>query len=326
MTIPFRQLMPGVLCCLTVAAAAQFLSDHYAAPQMLFALLLGLAFHFLSEDEAAKPGVEFASKTLLKTGVALLGFRITFDQISDLGLSTIGLVAGAVAATIMLGIGLSYLLGRRARFGVLTGGAVAICGASAALAIASILPKSETRERDTIFTVVAVTTLSTIAMVVYPIIASLVGFDDQTTGIFLGATIHDVAQVVGAGYSVSGEAGDVATVIKLFRVSLLVPVILLFTFAFASKEGGPVLSLFPPFIFGFCAAVTLNSFQVLPDVALELLVSLSRWLLVAGIVGIGIKTSFKSLMGVGTRAIAIISIETIFIALLVMGSLMFLAG
>lgn len=309
-----KGLLPGILCCVTIATAAQFLSDHYVAPQMLFALLLGLAFHFLSEGETCIAGIEFSSKSLLKTGVALLGFRITFENIFQLGTANILLVVSAVVATILAGIVLSYLLGRRFRFGILTGGAVAICGASAALAISSILPKNPTRERDTIFTVVAVTTLSTVAMVLYPVIGSLLGYDDRTMGIFLGATIHDVAQVVGASYSISESSGHTATIIKLFRVTLLVPVVLLFTVMFAEKGRGMSFSIVPLFIFGFCAALIINSLQILPDATTEFLTDVSRWLLVTGIVAIGIKTSFKSLASVGLTSIILISAETLFIA------------
>lgn len=316
-----KSFLPGLLCCVTIAAAAQFLSDHYGGPQMLFALLLGLAFHFLADDKACIQGLDFASSKILKIGVALLGFRITFTQISELGMSVIALVIGAVIATIFFGIVLSYILGRRARFGILTGGAVAICGASAALAIASILPKNPTRERDAIFTVVAVTTLSTTAMVLYPIIASMLGYTDKQAGIFLGATIHDVAQVVGAGYSISVESGDTATVVKLFRVALLVPIIFVFTILFAEKGEGFSISIVPFFIIGFSGAVIINSTGILPELIVTYLSELSKWFLVSGIVAIGIKTSLRSITEVGFVAIAIISLETLFVAGLVMGAI-----
>ena len=97
---------------------------------------------------------------------------------------------------------------------------------SAALATASVLPRYKEREADTAFVAIAVNILATIAMVAYPAVCDLLGFDQCTTGIFLGAAIHDVAQVVGAGYAVSDAAGNVATIVKLFRVFLLLPVVL----------------------------------------------------------------------------------------------------
>ena len=316
-----QMLFPGVISCVTIAAAAQFLSNHYGAPQMLFALLLGLAFHFLTESESSTPGIEFASSTLLRTGVALLGFRITFADVTSLGGFNVGLVVSGVLATILAGVLFSFLFGRRVRFGLLTGGSVAICGASAALAISTIFPKSAQRERDTIFTVIVVTTFSTIAMVVYPIITDWLKLDDQSAGLFLGATIHDVAQVVGAGYSVSPEAGDTATLFKLIRVAMLVPVVLLLSFAFREKETQVGWSIVPLFIVGFCAAVVINSLGLLPEWLHTFLVDTSRWCLVAGIVAIGIKARLQSIFTIGYTATLVVLLETGFIALWVLGGL-----
>jgi len=292
-------LFPGILVCVTIATAAQFLSEHYGAPQMLFALLLGLAFHFLSEDGNCVPGVDFAASTVLKAGIALLGFRITFAEIGELDPRVVLLIGLGIVATILAGIGLSYMFGRRMRFGLLTGCAVSICGASAALAISAVLPSSETKERDTLFTVVAVTTFSTIAMIVYPILAAALGLSDEVAGIFMGATIHDVAQVVGAGYSISAEAGDIATVFKLFRVAMLVPVVLVFLFLFRNENEGGRLPVFPLFVIGFCVSVLLNSLNFLPNALVEQIVVLSRWCLVTGIVALGVKTSLKMLGTIG---------------------------
>ncbi len=312
---------PGLLVCVTIATAAQFLSEHYSAPQMLFALLLGLSFHFLSEDPKTVPGVDIAASTIMKTGIALLGFRITFNELGELDPRIVVAIGLGIVATILAGIGLSYLLGRRVRFGVLTGVAVSICGASAALAISSVLPASDTKERDTLFTVVTVTTFSTIAMIVYPILASAMGMTHDVAGIFMGATIHDVAQVVGAGYSISAEAGDAATVFKLFRVALLMPVVLVFMLLFKSRSSGGSLPAFPLFIVGFCTCVLLNSFNVLPATLVEQLVVISRWFLVIGIVALGIKTSLKMLGSIGYTALVLILAETVFIALWMLAAL-----
>lgn len=304
-------LIPGVLICIIVATAARFLSDHYAAPTMLFALLLGLSLHFLVDDEKVAPGIKFAAADLLKLGVALLGLRITLTDIGDLGAETIGLVIGGVIFTISIGIAVSLLFGRNIKFGVLSGGAVGICGASAALAISAVLPASETRERDTAFIVVAVTTLSTIAMILYPILGQGLGLDDQHIGVLLGLTIHDVAQVVGAGFSVSEEAGNTATLIKLFRVSLLVPVIIMISFAFRNQSGQGRRSGVPWFVYGFAIAIVINSLGVLPEPIRAMLAAISTWLLVIGIVGIGIRTSLKSLSNVGGAALFIVCLETV---------------
>jgi uncharacterized integral membrane protein (TIGR00698 family) len=324
----FRSLGPGLVIAGLVALAASWLAEHYASPVMLFALLLGIAVNFLSQDPRCQPGLEFASRDVLRVGVALLGARITFAQVQSLGSSAMLLTAAAVLLTILCGIVLARSAGLSRQFGVLTGGSVAICGASAALAIASVLPRTPERERDTIMTVVAVTTLSTIAMVVYPLIVAAVGFDPHTAGIFLGATIHDVAQVVGAGYSVSNEAGDTATIVKLFRVALLLPVVLVISFllqrsgAAAADEQRP--PLLPLFLAGFAALVVVNSLGGLPSGVAAVMQEASRWCLVLAIAALGTRTSLGDLARVGWRPVAIIVGETVFVGLLVLAGLLIL--
>ena len=116
---------------------------------------------------------------------------------------------------------------------------MAICGASAALAISSVLPKSENHERDTVFTVIGVTALSTIAMIIYPLIIALFHLDHAAIGVFLGGTIHDVAPLVGAGFSVSDETGNVATFTKLLRVAMLLPVVVTLSFHLLTRTTPP---------------------------------------------------------------------------------------
>lgn len=321
-----RTLAPGVAIAGLVALSASWLSDHYGAPVMLFALLLGMAVNFVSQDPRCRPGVDFSARSILRLGVALLGARITLDQIQGLGLPVLILAMIAVAVTILLGWRLARLFGLGADFGVLTGGAVAICGASAALAIASVLPRTPARERDTILTVVGVTTLSTIAMVTYPILATALDLDPGRAGIFLGATIHDVAQVVGAGYSLSKPTGDTATIVKLFRVALLLPSVLAISLAFRSAKAGETAQGRPPlvplFLVGFVLLVLVNSAHVVPDRAMEVLSGTSRWCLIVAISALGTKTSLGELAYVGWRPVVLIVAETLAVMVLVLAALL----
>lgn len=321
-----RGLLPGLVPVALVALSASWLSEHYGAPVMLFALLLGMAINFLSTDERCRAGIDFASRTVLRAGVALLGMRITFEQIGSLGLGTFALTVTAVIATIAVG----WLLSRAARldaeFGYLTGGSVAICGASAALAIAAILPQGPAQQRATIVTVVGVTALSTVAMILYPLVAQLAGLDTHATGVFLGATIHDVAQVVGAGYSVSDHAGDTATVVKLLRVALLLPVVVVLALLVRRQgiatDGATRPPLLPAFLVAFAALVAINSWGVLPAVVTEALQGAARWCLVLAISALGMKTLLGDLMRVGWKPIAVIVGETLFVAVLVLVALL----
>lgn len=308
-----RSTYRGVMLALAVAAAARFFSDHYGAPAMLFALLFGIAFNFLSTDDRCAPGIEFASKTLLRAGVALLGFRLSLSEIASLGAGSLFAVAGLLVLTIAFGILVAPLLGRHWRFGLLTGGAVAICGASAALAISAVLPRREGLEKDTLFTVMAVTTLSTVAMVTYPILTRLLGFGDAETGFVIGATIHDVAQVVGAGYSVSEIAGNLATLVKLERVALL-PIVLLAITLFSGKGERKGVGL-PAFLVGFVACVLINSSGLTPPVVQTSAATLSQWLLTIAIAGLGIRTSLKVMLDLGPRHLILVVAETLFLLL-----------
>ncbi|HEX3138605.1 MAG TPA: putative sulfate exporter family transporter, partial [Rhizobacter sp.] len=262
-----RELFPGVLACAVVAAAATFLSQHYKAPVLLFALLLGMAMNFLSSDGPCAAGIEFTARQVLRVGVALLGLRITAGQVAELGWHPALLVVGTVALTIGVSMLVARAMGFNTLFGLLSGGATAICGASAALALAAALPAHPQKERATLFTVVGVSALSTLAMIAYPMLAQALGLDPRLAGIFLGATIHDVAQVVGAGYSMSHETGDVATLVKLMRVAMLLPVIMLavtITRARGAGEGGKRPPLLPWFAVAFAALIALNSTGWLP--------------------------------------------------------------
>lgn len=322
---PVTRLAPGVAVCATVALAAQFLSDHYGAPAMLMALLIGIAFHFMAEEGRAVPGIAFTSRTVLRLGVALLGVRMSAELLVGIGPATIGLIVAAVAATILFGLAGAKLLGRGWRLALLTGGSVAICGASAAMAIAAVLPRNEHSERNLIFTVIGVTVLSTIAMIAYPIVVAAFGMDDRAAGIFIGATIHDVAQVVGAGFSISEEAGETATLVKLVRVTLLAPVVLIFSLALRNvalvEPGAKRPPLVPGFVLGFIALAAINSTGLVPAALAALLVDLSRWALLFGIAAVGMKTSMKSIKDVGSTAILLIVAETVFIALFVIGGM-----
>lgn len=319
-----RAALPGLSACFVVAMAARFLSDHYSAPVMLFALLLGIAFHFLAEDGACQKGIAVASTTILRIGVALLGIRISVEDIVRLGVSSVIVVAIGSSLTVLFGIALARAMKLRG-LGVLTGGAVAICGASAALAISAVLPRNPLSERNTIFTVIAVTTMSTMTMVLYPIIASFLGLSESETGLFLGATIHDVAQVVGAGYSVSVNSGDIATFTKLLRVALLVPLVfcLSLTVRSGSEEKRRVPRL-PGFLVGFAVLVGLNSLGLFPETVVSTASQISAWCLVIAIAALGMKTSFKELAQIGVRPIALVVTETAFIALLCLGILWWL--
>ncbi len=327
-------LVPGSALAGVVALAATFVSQLHGGPQLLYALFFGIAFHYLSQEPRTKPGIEFCSRFVLRLGVGLLGARITVAQIVALGWPTALTVMAAVACTIGLGLWLGPRLGLSRHQGLLSGGSVAICGASAALAISAVLPREKDGDRFTLLVVVTVTALSTAAMVLYPLIARLLHLSPALAGLFLGGTIHDVAQVVGAGYTLGPETGDAATIVKLFRVALLAVVVVLVsasvrrahaTRAADDPAHAPARQpLMPWFLVLFIAMVALNSAGVFGADVQGALGHVARGCLVVAIAALGMKTSFMQLARAGWKPFVLILAETLFLALLVLGVIVFL--
>jgi len=314
---------PGLLLSVVIAIASAFIADHRGGPTLLYALLLGMALNPVAMEGAAKPGVDFAAGRILRFGVALLGARITVDQISALGWYNGTLIVAGVAVTIAFGAVLARMLGLSRRIGILTGGATAICGASAAIAIAAVLPQDEKSERELIFTIAGITALSTIAMILYPVIVGVFGLDAHQAGIFLGGTIHDVAQVVGAGYSISPEVGDYAVLTKLLRVALLMPVVMIVSLLVRHRLQGtqrrndPVL---PLFLVAFVGFVIVGSLGWIPKPVSAALSEISRACLVIAIAAVGLKTSLLEMKKVGARAIVLLGAEAALLAALVLAA------
>ena len=314
------RVAPGLFLSAVIALAVSFISTRLGGPAMLYALLFGMAFNFLAEDARLMPGIRFASRVVLRAGVALLGIRITTTDVLDLGWPVISLVAAAVAITILAGWAIGRLCGLGNSHALLSAGAVSICGAAATLAIASVLPPHEHHERNTILTVATVTALSTVAMVVYPVFVSYAGFDNQTSGVFLGATIHDVAQVVGAGYIVSDESGATSTLVKLMRVACLVPVVLAISLFVARRRSlsGVREPLLPWFLVAFVVLVAVNSAGLVPAGIGSILGSVAGWCLLTAVAALGVRTSLKVLVDVGPAPVAAMVLQTLFLAAFVL--------
>ena len=314
----FARRWSGLLLCIVVAVASGFIADHRGGPTLLYALLLGMALNPVAVEGLAKPGVDFAARRILRFGVALLGARITVDQLGGLGWYNGGLIVAGVVATIFFGWACARMLGLSRRIGVLTGGATAICGASAAIAIATVLPRDEKSERELIFTVAGVTVFSTLAMILYPVIVSAFGLGPSQSGIFLGGTIHDVAQVVGAGYSISPEVGDYAVLTKMLRVMLLLPVVVAISLVVRHrvKTGGGDRKdpLLPGFLLAFVGFVIVGSLGWIPKPVGAALNEVSRACLVVAIAAVGLKTSLLDVRKVGARAIVLLAAESSFLA------------
>lgn len=323
-------LAPGLMLAAIIAMAAHFIAGQYGGPPILFALLLGTSLSFLSEDARVAAGLDFAAKVVLGIGVMLLGARVTATDAAGLGWSTAAMVVSSVGCTILAGWGIGRLCGLRNDHAILSAASVAICGTAATLAVAAALPRSERREASALVTAIGVTALGTIAMVVYPPLARLLGLDDVRSGIFIGATIHNVAQVVGAGLMLSDTAAETATIVKLLRVALLVPVVVLISLLF--REPSPVAErrrpLIPWFLTGFVVLSLINSVGVMPDSVVAAMGATSSACIIAAVAALGVITSGRDLFSVGWRPLAAMAAQTAFLALfmalwLIMGTTFF---
>jgi uncharacterized integral membrane protein (TIGR00698 family) len=326
------EVWPGALTALTIGTAAVFVASRYGGPALVFALLLGMAFNFLRDQARTKPGIEFTAARVLRLGVALLGVRIGAEQMLQIGWLPVVLILAMVPVTILFGSWVARRLGQSEQMGFLTGGAVAICGASAAMAISSLLPASAQRERDTVFTVVGVTTLSTVCMVIYPAILSLFELSDVQSGYIIGASVHDVAQVVGAGYVISDPAGDIATLTKLIRVAMLIPVTLALAFLFSRRAAhsdgagpGRARVKLPGFLIGFVALALATNLRLIPEVVAQTAESGSKWCLIVAIAALGMKTDLRELIELGWKPVLLMVAETAFMVTIV-AAIVLIAG
>lgn len=315
-----RRLGPGLALAALVAMSAQFVAEHSQAPAMLMALLFGMVISFVYEtDPQVHAGVEFTAKSILKFGIVLLGARMSAQVVFALGWHSVCLVVFALLATIAFGLIVARALGLSRTFAILTAGAVSICGASAALAISAVLPKRSESEKQLFVTIVGVTALSTVAMIIYPALLAHFDASESLSGRIIGATIHDVAQVVGAGFSISDSAGDTATLVKLVRVTMLAPFVLILGLLMRRQsvqraDNAARPPIVPVFVIGFILLAVLNSIGWIPAWLTGPIDLISKSALLMAIAAVGIKSNLREITSIGYAPIALLVLETIFIA------------
>ena len=299
-------LFPGLALCGVAAAAAAWLSDHYGFPIILLGLLVGLALNFISADPRTHPGLDFASRSCLRWGIVVLGVQVTFAQIGALGAAPFAALAVVMIVTFFAGMLGARISGQSPFAGMLAGGATAICGASAALALYGVIGKDRLSQAQFALSLVGISLASAMAMTVYPALAAQLALSDAQAGFLIGASIHDVAQAIGGGYAFSDAAGSQATIVKLTRVALLAPVVALVSLAIGRSggEGEPMwkrLAL-PWFILAFLGVVTLNSMVSLPEPVTKACLTGSKALLLLAVTATAMRSRMDLLLQMGWRA------------------------
>lgn len=298
---------PGLAICATAAAAAAWLSDHYDFPIILLGLLIGLSLSFLSHEPRMHRGLDLASRSCLRAGIALLGLQITFAQIGSLGVAPFAALAAVMALTGLAAVVCARYSGQSRYAGVLAGGATAICGASAALALYGIIGKDRLSQAQFALTLVGISLASAFAMSVYPAFASEMHLTHKQAGFLIGASVHDVAQAIGGGYAFSNAAGGYATIVKLSRVALLAPIVGIASLWLQSGEVGKSAAWWrrlalPWFIIAFLAVVALNSAIAVPTVISEVALKGSKLLLLLAVTATAIRSRMDLLVELGWRA------------------------
>ncbi|PKP86884.1 MAG: putative sulfate exporter family transporter [Alphaproteobacteria bacterium HGW-Alphaproteobacteria-17] len=311
----WRDFLPGVLVTGIAALAAAWLADHYAAPIVLMGLLIGLAMSFLSQDRRTHAGLDLMSQTALRIGIVLVGARITADQLAELGPLPFALLVLIMLAVIVVTVATARWFAQDRHAALLAGGATAICGASAALALWSLIGDKRVDQARFTLTLVGITVASAFAMTLYPVLAAELDLTDAQAGFLIGASIHDVAQAIGGGFSFSPPAGEVATIVKLTRVALLAPMLMLVALWLGRRgegDGARRIPLrLPWFIVGFLGIAALNSLVIIPRPLQDGAATSAQALLLLAIVATAMKARLHLLLDQGWRSFAPIIVATL---------------
>jgi len=314
---PLSRFIPGVAICAIAGAAAAWLSQNYSVPIILAGLLIGLALNFAASDPRTHEGLDWVSRHGLRAGIVLLGVQVTVMQVLAMGAVPFMGLALVMMSALIAALAAARLTGQSAAVGILGGGSTAICGASAALALYGVIGRERIDQSLFTLTLVILAAASAIALVTYPPLTRMLGFTDAQAGFLVGASIHDVAQAIGAGFAVSDAAGAQATVVKLTRVALLAPSVTLAALWIARAQplpeetGKARVPLLPGFILAFLVLVIVNSVVTLPANLAGHALTASKALLLLAVTATAMRTRTDLLLGLGWRSVMPVLAATI---------------
>ena len=316
---PVRSLTPGLVASLAGVAAAMLLHQLVGSVGVLtWAVALGaLAANLKLLPASVDPGLKVAVKKLLRAGVVLLGFSVSLGAVASLGIPVIALVVGTLVATLLgtLALGLKTGLGRPQS--LLLGTGFAICGASA---IAAVQHNADADGDDVATAVAMVTIFGTVAMVAVPLLQAPLDLDSRQLGIWAGASVHEVGQVIAAAGPAGQTAVAIAITVKLTRVLLLAPVVAAISISRVPHDTTAVDTgvrrppLVPVFVLGFLACVLVRSAGVLPDVALTVIGHGQTIALGAALFGLGTAVRVRELAGSARPALVVGAVSTVIVA------------
>lgn len=311
------RLFPGVALAAVAAAVSLVTGRFTGVSALVVAIVLGAAARNLRVLPAwAGPGTGWTAKRVLRAGVVLLGLQLSVPAVLDLGVGGLTVVLVTVPVTFAATLLIGRLLRVPSTMTLLVATGFAICGAAAVAAMSAVADPDGEREEDTATAIALVTLYGTVALVVLPVLVGVLGWSDRAAGLWIGASVHEVAQVVAAGGAVSATALAVATVTKLGRVVLLAPLVAAVGLVLrrrAVRDGAAVLGLghrgrppvLPLFVAGFLLAVAVRSTGLLPDAVVQHAQTVTTALLAAAMFALGTGVDVRSLVRTGGRAAAL---------------------
>lgn len=296
-----------------IAMAVQRATGIAALSPLVVAMVLGIAWrNLMGLPETAREGIGFSLRRLLRLAIVMLGFQLTLAQLRAVGLPGIAVIALTLAATFVFTTLAGRILGVGPRLTQLIAAGTSVCGASAVIATNTVTRGSD---EDVAYAIACVTVFGSLSMLALPWIGVWLGLDTAHYGIWVGASIHEVAQVVGAGFQHGAEAGQAATVAKLSRVIMLAPLILILgSMARGQGADGAGKAPTPWFVLGFIAVVLINSALPLPPAAHDAIVLLTSFLLTVALAAMGLETDIRKLRAKGIRPLALGALAWIFIS------------
>ncbi|GLH76980.1 membrane protein [Bradyrhizobium sp. SSBR45G] len=314
-------LLPGLALSAAIAAGAfglRLLPGLGLFSPMILAIVAGMALHNIVGTPArAKPGVTFAMRRVLRVAIILLGLQLTTSQIVAVGVRGLGVIALSLAGTFLFTVWMGRWLGVDRKLAELIAAGTSICGASAVIATNTV---TRAPDEDVAYAVACVTVFGSIAMFAYPLLPALLHLDAHAFGLWSGASIHEIAQVVAAAFQEGQQAGEFGTVAKLARVMLLAPVVItlgLLAARRARHSGEGQMNAQPPlpwFVLGFIVLVGINSLITVPAEAKTAIVAVTSFLLSMALAAMGLETDFAKLKAKGLRPLALGLAAFLFIA------------
>jgi uncharacterized integral membrane protein (TIGR00698 family) len=318
------QILPGLALTASIAAAAfglRLLPGLAILSPMILAILIGTAFHNLIGAPAlARPGIAFSMRRILRAAIVLLGLQLTFVQVGEIGGRGLIVIIAAMSLTFGFTVWVGRLLGADRRLALLIAAGTSICGASAVIATNTV---ANAAEEDVAYAVACVTVFGSIAMFLYPLLPALLNLNAHDYGLWSGASIHEIAQVVAAAFQQGQQAGEAGTIAKLSRVILLAPMVIgigLVTARVMRRTGGDGHSSarapMPWFVFGFIGMIVVNSLVSIPPEAKGWIVWLTAFMLSVALAAMGLETDVRKLAAKGARPALLGALASVFIAVL----------